>query len=235
MAVWLLGYRDVDVDEVAAPSPGEGRREGDGERNSADDLHGQTWSRQQAETSCWVRVGQSWSGGKWSMLALPRVGHEVIVAFQDGDPDQPLIVGSPYDFDQSPPVDLPQARAQFARRSKKKLGDEFHGLMFDDSSAAPSAPSRSDGTYHCQAAGDAGHGYGGKFVVLHVSTGVNQEHVPRIKLSLAMPGCYDTTPPRAARAAPAMLLGIREEKLGWLDQIGPWRSKARTRGTALLC
>ena len=37
-----------------------------------------------------------------SML-LPRVGWEVLVAFEDGDPDRPFILGRTYNAKQPPP------------------------------------------------------------------------------------------------------------------------------------
>ncbi|MBF4359226.1 type VI secretion system tip protein VgrG, partial [Vibrio anguillarum] len=40
-------------------------------------------------SSCWVRVSQGWAGGQYGMMAIPRIGHEVIVSFLHGDPDQP--------------------------------------------------------------------------------------------------------------------------------------------------
>ena len=33
----------------------------------------------------------------------PRIGQEVIVDFQEGDPDQPIIIGVVYNADQMPP------------------------------------------------------------------------------------------------------------------------------------
>ncbi|MDY5420987.1 MULTISPECIES: DUF6484 domain-containing protein [Bacteria] len=36
------------------------------------------------------------------MLALPRVGQEVIVSFQEGDADQPIITGRVYNTLQVP-------------------------------------------------------------------------------------------------------------------------------------
>ncbi|WP_429062474.1 type VI secretion system tip protein VgrG, partial [Aeromonas hydrophila] len=41
------------------------------------------------QSSCWVRVSQGWAGGQYGMMAIPRIGHEVIVSFLEGDPDQP--------------------------------------------------------------------------------------------------------------------------------------------------
>ena len=45
------------------------------------------------KSSCWVRVAQPSAGSGMGMLALPRVGHEVLVEFLDGDPDRPLVTG----------------------------------------------------------------------------------------------------------------------------------------------
>src|SRR5262249_13028297 len=53
--------------------------------------------------SCWGRVAQVWAGKSWGASFWPRVGQEVVVAFLEGDPDQPLIVGSVYNEAQRPP------------------------------------------------------------------------------------------------------------------------------------
>jgi type VI secretion system secreted protein VgrG len=54
-------------------------------------------------SSCWVRVVQPWAGKTWGAFFWPRIGQEVVVAFQEGDPDQPIIVGSVYNAEQRPP------------------------------------------------------------------------------------------------------------------------------------
>jgi type VI secretion system secreted protein VgrG len=64
------------------------------------------WDRQgknNADSSCWVRVAQVWAGKRWGAYFWPRIGQEVVVAFQEGDPDQPIIIGSVYNADQMPP------------------------------------------------------------------------------------------------------------------------------------
>jgi type VI secretion system secreted protein VgrG len=48
------------------------------------------------KSSCWVRVGQAWTGQNGTRAELPPVGQEVIVSFLEGDPDRPLIIGSVY-------------------------------------------------------------------------------------------------------------------------------------------
>ena len=48
------------------------------------------------KNTCWVRVAQSWAGRNFGAQFLPRIGHEVVVEFIDGDPERPLITGSVY-------------------------------------------------------------------------------------------------------------------------------------------
>jgi type VI secretion system secreted protein VgrG len=63
------------------------------------DRHG----RHNEHSSCWVRVAQPWAGKRWGTSFWPRVGQEVIVDFLEGDPDQPIIIGSVYNAEQMPP------------------------------------------------------------------------------------------------------------------------------------
>ncbi|MGE3804385.1 MAG: type VI secretion system Vgr family protein [Gemmataceae bacterium] len=97
------------------------------------------WDRQEASDtrcSCWVRVGQVWAGKRWGAFFWPRVGHEVIVEFQDGDPDRPLVVGSVYNSNNLPPFALP-AGALFngIKSCAEPAGNpavDFNGLVFHD-------------------------------------------------------------------------------------------------------
>ncbi len=73
------------------------------------------WDRQgkhDADSSCWVRVAQAWAGKRWGASFWPRIGQEVVVAFEEGDPDRPIIVGSVYNAEQMPPYlgDGPDAK-----------------------------------------------------------------------------------------------------------------------------
>lgn len=64
------------------------------------------WDREgknDQNSSCWIRVGQQFAGKRWGASFWPRVGQEVLVAFLEGDPDQPVIVGSVYNAQQMPP------------------------------------------------------------------------------------------------------------------------------------
>src|SRR4029077_18958755 len=96
------------------------------------------WDRQgknDTNSSCWVRVGTLWAGKQWGAIHIPRIGQEVIVAFLEGDPDQPIVVGSVYNADQMPPYTLPDNRTQSGvktRSSPQGKEDNFNELRFED-------------------------------------------------------------------------------------------------------
>jgi type VI secretion system secreted protein VgrG len=73
-------------------------------------------------SSCWVRVASTWAGKQWGMIHIPRIGQEVVVQFLEGDPDQPIIVGSVYNAEQPPPFSLPDNKTQSGVRSRSSLG-----------------------------------------------------------------------------------------------------------------
>ena len=72
-----------------------------------------------ADNGIWVRVIQPWAGNTWGWQSLPRVGCEVAVAFFDGDPDRPVIVGGLYNADMMPvfPVSDQQTKSGLRTRS----------------------------------------------------------------------------------------------------------------------
>ncbi len=83
-------------------------------------------------SSCWIRVAQNWAGATWGHMAIPRVGQEVLVAFLDGDPDQPIIVGRTYNAQNLPPYELPRHKTRMTIKSQTHKGDGFNELRFED-------------------------------------------------------------------------------------------------------
>lgn len=83
--------------------------------------------------SCWVRVAQSISGKQWGALYTPRIGHEVIVEFLEGDPDRPLITGAVYNAANKPPY-VPHEMATIStfKSNSSKGGGGFNELRFED-------------------------------------------------------------------------------------------------------
>ncbi|MGR5367887.1 type VI secretion system Vgr family protein, partial [Photobacterium damselae] len=65
-------------------------------------------------------------------VALPRVGHEVIVDFFEGDPDQPIITGRTYNATNKPPYDLPAHKTRTVLRTETHQGDGYNELRFED-------------------------------------------------------------------------------------------------------
>lgn len=96
------------------------------------------WDRKgkkDAGSSCWVRVGSIWAGKQWGAIHIPRIGQEVIVAFEEGDMDRPIIVGSVYNADQMPPYTLPDNKTQSGLKSRSTLKGataNFNELRFED-------------------------------------------------------------------------------------------------------
>jgi type VI secretion system secreted protein VgrG len=86
-------------------------------------------------SSCWIRVSHPWAGKNWGMIAIPRIGQEVIVDFLEGDPDQPIITGRVYNAEQMPPWELPANMTQtgvLTRSSKGGSGANANAIRFED-------------------------------------------------------------------------------------------------------
>ena len=93
------------------------------------------WDRQgkkDADSSCWVRVATLWGGKNWGMIHIPRVGQEVVVSFEEGDPDRPLIVGSVYNAEQMPAFELPKGMVVSGYKSNTHKGKGYNELTFND-------------------------------------------------------------------------------------------------------
>ncbi|MBC3618521.1 type VI secretion system tip protein VgrG, partial [Vibrio metschnikovii] len=90
------------------------------------------YSNGDEHSSCWVRVSQGWAGSQYGMMAIPRVGHEVIVSFLNGDPDQPIVTGRTYHATNQPPYPLPEHKTKTVLRSESHQGEGFNELSFED-------------------------------------------------------------------------------------------------------
>lgn len=89
---------------------------------------------QKKDQSRRCRVAQVWAGNGWGGIYTPRVGMEVIVAFLEGDPDHPLVVGTVYNDKHMPPFDLPGGKAVSGLKSNSTpSGNGYNEFVFDDS------------------------------------------------------------------------------------------------------
>lgn len=75
-------------------------------------------------SSCWVRVASSSASGNWGVLSTPRVGQDVLVQFEDGNPERPIVVSCLYNGMHLPPYgegDDAYQDAMYKERSKGKI------------------------------------------------------------------------------------------------------------------
>jgi len=93
------------------------------------------WDRQgkkDANSSCWLRVGTLWAGKGWGSLNIPRIGQEVIVAFVEGNPDEPVIISSVYNRETMPANTLPDKKVICGLKSNTYKGNGSNEMSMDD-------------------------------------------------------------------------------------------------------
>lgn len=93
------------------------------------DLDGQN----NESSTCWVRVATPWAGNGWGMVALPRIGQEVIIQFEEGNPDRPVCTGMLWNEEKKPAFTYPDDATQLGiRTNSSKGGGGYNELMFED-------------------------------------------------------------------------------------------------------
>ena len=96
-------------------------------------FHWDRYGKRDENSSCWIRVSQAWAGSGYGTCHIPRVGHEVLVDFFEGDPDRPLVVGRAYNRGAQPPDVLPKNKTKSTWKSSTSPGGEgFSEISIDD-------------------------------------------------------------------------------------------------------
>jgi len=98
-------------------------------------FHWDRYGQKNESSSCWIRVSHPWAGKNWGMVAIPRIGQEVIVEFLEGDPDRPIITGRVYNAEQMPPYELPANKTQTGIKSRSSMSGSpanFNEIRFED-------------------------------------------------------------------------------------------------------
>ncbi|WP_263385465.1 type VI secretion system Vgr family protein [Granulicella arctica] len=96
------------------------------------------WDRLRAANTVdntWLRVAQPWAGSGWGTFFWPRVKDEVIVQFINGDPDNPIVVGSVYNGVNMPKYALPDMSTRsglVTRSSKGGAAANANEIRFED-------------------------------------------------------------------------------------------------------
>ncbi|MBN3552668.1 type VI secretion system Vgr family protein, partial [Vibrio neptunius] len=78
------------------------------------------------------RVSQSMAAPSWGAVYLPRIGHEVVVTFLEGDPDRPLVTGAVYNGLHLPPYSLPEHKTRTVFRTQSHKAEGHNELYFED-------------------------------------------------------------------------------------------------------
>ena len=99
------------------------------------------WDRYGSQ-SCWARVSSAWAGKGYGWQNMPRIGEEVLVAFIEGDPDRPIVVGRVYNAENMPPFTLPANASITGMKTMsmdsqgKNVAGKWNELRFDDKDGA---------------------------------------------------------------------------------------------------
>jgi len=116
----------------------------------------------ESDTSCWVRVAQLWAGKQWGAMFLPRVGHEVVVQYLDGDPDRPLVTGAVYNADNMPPYAMPDNKNISGIKSNSTTGGSgFNEIKFDDTKGKELLFIHAEKSHHVKVKGSQAVGVSG--------------------------------------------------------------------------
>lgn len=80
-----------------------------------------------------LRIAQGMAGKGWGMQYTPRIKHEVVIGYVEGDPDQPFVCGAVYNSDNDAPISLPADKTRSTWMSdSSKDADGFNEIRFED-------------------------------------------------------------------------------------------------------
>ena len=96
-------------------------------------FHWDRYNNYDDKSSRWMRVTQDWAGAGWGTWLCPRIGHEVLVAHYDGDPDHPVVCGRVYNEFNKVPYELPKHKTRSTwKTDSTPTADGLNEIMFED-------------------------------------------------------------------------------------------------------
>jgi len=95
-------------------------------------FHWDQMGKKDDKDSCWIRVAQVLAGSGWGGVFVPRIGQEVVVAFLEGDPDRPLIVGCVYNDKYMPAYSDKEAMKSSLKTVTFTDDKGFNEIRFND-------------------------------------------------------------------------------------------------------
>ena len=150
-------------------------------------FHWDRSGREDDRCSCWIRVAQASAGAAWGSVFLPRVGHEVVVDFIEGDPDRPLVTGSVYHGANVPPYPLPAEKTKSTlKTSSSPGGGGSNELRFEDKKGAEEVYLHAEKDLEIEVGNDKDQSVGGDeslSVSGNRTVQVNESHTETVLLS----------------------------------------------------
>lgn len=116
-------------------------RGGLSETGSEGDADGNAPGNERSGT--WIRVAQAIAGPDFGEVYLPRIGDEVLIDFEHGDPDRPIVVGALWNGEDLPPfsagvdTDSTHPGVISGIHTRTLDGGGYNELVFDDASGQP--------------------------------------------------------------------------------------------------
>jgi len=98
-------------------------------------FHWDRYGKKDGKDSCWIRVAHQWAGSNFGSIHIPRIGQEVIVDYEHGNPERPIITGRVYNASQMPPWNLPANKTQSGILTRSSLQGAYsnaNALRFED-------------------------------------------------------------------------------------------------------
>jgi type VI secretion system secreted protein VgrG len=125
------------------------------------------WDRRDERTgapSRRVRVSQGWAGSNRGFVTLPRIGDEILIGYDGGDPDQPMVIGRVHNAVARTPLNLPDPDKTVSLwKSRTVGGDGYNQVLMDDLAGKERLELHAEKTRTDLTLGDESSNVGGSF------------------------------------------------------------------------
>ena len=98
-------------------------------------FHWDRYGQKDGKDSCWVRVASPWAGTSVNTISIPRIGQEVVIDYEHGDPQRPIVTSCVYNAQQAQFWNLPANKTQSGFMSRSTPGggvDNFNAVRFEN-------------------------------------------------------------------------------------------------------
>ena len=92
-------------------------------------FHWDRQGRKDDRSSLWIRVAQGFAGNGYGSIVVPRVGQEVVVQFEYGNPDRPIVTGCTNNTSSPHSEKLPFNKTRSVFRSNSSPGGDGHNEL----------------------------------------------------------------------------------------------------------